>query len=394
MCMRCHFWLAAVLTPAASLLLAQEPSLRVTVTSDLDRARANETVVLPLATLKVAFRAEDLARIRVTEEGPVREVLAQAVDDDGDGTADQIVFQTGFEPRATKTFILTLGDKRPLRKEDFRVYGRFVRERFDDFAWENDRVAHRVYGPALETWQKEPLTSSGVDVWMKRTRALIVNDWYMVDDYHVDHGEGGDFYSVGPSRGCGGSGIWKGGRLFVSRNFRESRVFANGPIRLVFELHYEPWDAGRGPGLREEARHPGRGLALQPNRELLRRGRCGRGELGRGDQESKGRRGPDRARAGDPADVGSAQGAERKPGVRRRCRPRPAWIRSPRPTATSCSSGTRRRGSPWCTMPAPGGTRAVIFPESAALGRLSSRTWAAVFLRRSGSRSCRAEAGV
>jgi Domain of unknown function (DUF4861) len=60
----------------------------------------------------------------------------------------------------------------------------------------------------------------------------------------VDHGEGGDFYSVGPSRGCGGSGIWKGGRLFVSRNFRESRVFANGPIRLVFELRYEPWDAG------------------------------------------------------------------------------------------------------------------------------------------------------
>jgi hypothetical protein len=194
--------------------------------------------------LKVAFRAEDLARIRVTEEGPVREVLAQAVDDDGDGTADQIVFQTSFEPRAKRTFILTLGDKRPLRKEDFRVYGRFVRERFDDFAWENDLVAHRVYGPALETWQKEPLTSSGVDVWMKRTRALIVNDWYMVDDYHVDHGEGGDFYSVGPSRGCGGSGIWKGGRLFVSRNFRESRVFANGPIRLVFELHYEPWDAG------------------------------------------------------------------------------------------------------------------------------------------------------
>ncbi|OFV80838.1 MAG: hypothetical protein A2Y78_08670 [Acidobacteria bacterium RBG_13_68_16] len=243
MCKRCHPWLAVVLTPAASLLLAQEPSLRVTVSSDLGRARANETVVLPLATLKVAFRAEDLARIRVTEEGPAREVFAQAVDDDGDGTADQIAFQSGFEPRATKTFLLTLGDKRQLRKEDFRVYGRFVRERFDDFAWENDRVAHRVYGPALETWQKEPLTSSGVDVWVKRTRALVVNDWYMVDDYHVDHGEGGDFYSVGPSRGCGGSGIWKGGRLFVSRNFRESRVLANGPIRLVFELRYEPWDA-------------------------------------------------------------------------------------------------------------------------------------------------------
>src|SRR4030042_3950513 len=177
MCKRCHPWLAVVLTPAASLLLAQEPSLRVPVSSDLGRARANETVVLPLATLKVAFRAEDLARIRVTEEGPAREVFAQAVDDDGDGTADQIAFQSGFEPRATKTFLLTLGDKRQLRKEDFRVYGRVVRERFDAFAREKDRVAHRVYGPALETWQKEPLTSSGVDVWVKRTRALVVSDW-------------------------------------------------------------------------------------------------------------------------------------------------------------------------------------------------------------------------
>jgi unsaturated rhamnogalacturonyl hydrolase len=244
MCKRCHLWLAAVLTPAASLLLAQEPSLRVAVSSDLDRARVNETVELPFTVLKPAFRAEDLPRIRVTEEGQARELLAQPVDDDGDGTADRIVFQASFESRAKKTFTLTLGDKRSLQKEDFRVYGRFVRERFDDFAWENDLVAHRVYGPALETWQKEPLTSSGVDVWVKRTRALIINDWYMVDDYHVDHGEGGDFYSVGPSRGCGGNGIWKGGRLFVSRNFRESRVFANGPIRLVFELRYEPWDTG------------------------------------------------------------------------------------------------------------------------------------------------------
>jgi hypothetical protein len=237
-------WLAAVFMPAASILLAQEPSLRVSVTNGLGRARPNETVELTFALLKTAFRAEDLSRVRVTEVGAARELLAQAVDDDGDGVPDRIVFQTGFDPHATKTLVLALGTKRVPQKEDFRVYGRFVRERFDDFAWENDRVAHRVYGPALETWQKEPLTSSGVDVWVKRTRALVVNDWYMVDDYHHDRGEGGDFYSVGPSRGCGGSGIWKDGRLFVSRNFRESRVLANGPIRLVFELQYAPWEAG------------------------------------------------------------------------------------------------------------------------------------------------------
>jgi len=78
-----------------------------------------------------------------------------------------------------------------------------ARERHDDFAFENDRVAHRMYGPALETWKADPLTSSGIDVWVKRTPRLVVNEWYQSDDYHRDNGDGADFYSVGPSRGCG-----------------------------------------------------------------------------------------------------------------------------------------------------------------------------------------------
>jgi hypothetical protein len=100
-----------------------------------------------------------------------------------------------------------------------------------------------MYGAALETWAQEPLTSSAVDVWTKRTPRLVINDWYMVDDYHHDHGEGADLYSAGTSRGCGGNGIWAEGRLYPSRNFRASRVLANGPIRVMFELTYDQWDA-------------------------------------------------------------------------------------------------------------------------------------------------------
>jgi pectinesterase len=99
-----------------------------------------------------------------------------------------------------------------------------------------------MYGAALETWEAEPLTSSAVDVWCKRVRRLVLNDWYLVDDYHADTGEGGDFYSAGNSRGCGGNGIWDANKLFVSRNFINSRVIANGPIRVLFELTYAPWD--------------------------------------------------------------------------------------------------------------------------------------------------------
>ena len=117
-----------------------------------------------------------------------------------------------------------------------------MRERFDDFAWENDRIAHRTYGKALITWKGEPLTSSSIDIWSKRTTKLVINDWYMVDDYHADHGVGADVYSAGPTRGCGGSGFWSNGQLYIPTNFVDSRVLTNGPIRVMFELVYEPFD--------------------------------------------------------------------------------------------------------------------------------------------------------
>jgi unsaturated rhamnogalacturonyl hydrolase len=235
---------AVVALPLATVRpeAAAEPRLRLTARNPLPAARPSETLELSAAALSSSFRAEDLARVHVREEPSGCEVLSQAVDLTGDGVPEQLVFQVDFAPRETRVFSLTPGERRKPVRDDFRVYGRFVRERFDDFAWENDRIAHRMYGAALETWEKEPLTSSTVDVWCKRTRRLVINDWYMVDDYHVDHGEGADFYSAGRSRGCGGSGLWSGGRLYTSRNFRQSRVLASGPIRLVFELVYEAWD--------------------------------------------------------------------------------------------------------------------------------------------------------
>jgi len=101
-----------------------------------------------------------------------------------------------------------------------------------------------MYGPDLEIWKKEPLTSSGIDVWVKRTKKLVVNDWYMTDDYHRDNGDGADFYSVSKSRGCGGIAIFAGDKPAVSRNFVTSRVLAQGPLRVMFELGYAPFEAG------------------------------------------------------------------------------------------------------------------------------------------------------
>jgi hypothetical protein len=227
---------------SVSTAFAQTTQLTVTAVNRLKLARQSEAIELSAEQL-AALGEKDLTKIHV-RDGAGKEVLAQAVDTDYDDyhKPDTLIFQADFGPQETKTFTLTAGAKREYAKEDFRAYGRFVRERFDDFAWENDRVAHRTYGKALITWKGEPLTSSAIDIWSKRTSKLVINDWYMVDNYHADHGEGVDAYSAGPTRGCGGSGIWSNGQLYVPTNFIDSRVLTNGPIRVMFELVYEPFE--------------------------------------------------------------------------------------------------------------------------------------------------------
>jgi hypothetical protein len=223
---------------------AAAPGAVVTVKNALDLARPSETIVLTASAIRGAMAVDDLRTVHVTDASSGTEVLAQPIDINDDGVFDEVVFQADIGARATRTFTLSVGARPVFTRDQFKAYGRFVRERRDDFAWENDRVAHRMYGKALETWAQEPLTSSSVDVWFKRTRRLVINDWYMVDDYHRDNGDGADMYSAGKSRGCGGNGIWDAGKLYTSANFIESRTLANGPIRVMFELTYPAFDAG------------------------------------------------------------------------------------------------------------------------------------------------------
>src|SRR6266436_554151 len=216
--------------------------LTVKAVNKLPMARTSQTIELTAQDL-VPLGEKDLEKIHIADSSG-KELLCQAVDVDYDEyhKPDIVIFQADFAPNGTKTFTVTSGKKHEYSKDDFRAYGRFVRERFDDFAWENDLIAHRTYGKALITWKGEPLTSSSIDIWSKRTAKLVINDWYMVDHYHMDMGEGADDYSAGATRGDGGSGIWANNQLYVPANFVNSRVLTNGPIRVMFELVYEPFD--------------------------------------------------------------------------------------------------------------------------------------------------------
>ena len=129
------------------------------------------------------------------------------------------------------------------------AYARQVPERYDDMAWENDRIAHRMYGFTLNTPAAggERLRGSGIDFWGKRVTYPVIDRWYAKghDQFHKDEeGEGLDLYSIGGSRGAGGTGVWDGGKLWTSDNFVKAEVLSNGPRRTAFKLTYAPWDAG------------------------------------------------------------------------------------------------------------------------------------------------------
>ncbi len=233
----------------STLLLAAVPTfclaasqLTIGAANNLPIARASQTIELSAKDL-APLGEGSLEKIHV-KDAAGKELLCQAVDTDYDDyhEADIVIFQSDFAAGEKKTFTVTVGKKHEFKKEDFKAHGRFVRERFDDFAWENDRIAHRTYGAALETWKGEPLSSSTIDIWSKRVPQMVIDGWYMSDNYHADSGEGCDDYSAGLSRGCGGNGLWATDRLWTSRNFVQSRVLANGPIRVLFELEYAPFD--------------------------------------------------------------------------------------------------------------------------------------------------------
>ncbi|QYF88205.1 glycoside hydrolase family 88 protein [Brevundimonas sp. PAMC22021] len=127
----------------------------------------------------------------------------------------------------------------PADQQQPRAVVRFAPDRLDDLLWENDRVAHRIYGPALEA--REPPSGSGVDVWAKRVRYPFMDRQLRFPNYHVDRGEGLDYYDVGRGRGAGGLGVWYENKLWTSRNFSTYRIDKTGGDEARFSVDYRPW---------------------------------------------------------------------------------------------------------------------------------------------------------
>ncbi len=213
---------------------AQKNDVLISVSNPIALSRYSETVSIDLRGLFQHHPALKGKELSILEKKKV--LVSQLIDNDQDGIEDELIFQSAFAPNETKNFVILPAEK----KQQFTSVTdcRYVLPRAD-LAWENDRIAFRIYGSVLAG-----NVDNGTDVWTKRVRYPIVKKWYDGEGqtpkivYHEDHGEGADFFSVGRSLGAGSAGLVWNGKLLQPGLFNNFRIITTGPIRTSFEVYY------------------------------------------------------------------------------------------------------------------------------------------------------------
>jgi hypothetical protein len=207
--------------------------LNITISNVSALARNEEIVEIPYAKLKGVTGPFRLVDKQTGKEVPYQ--LAY----EGTPQPQLLLVQVSI-PAHGKVVISTKAGKPAIVTP--RTHARFVPERKDDFAWENDLVAFRMYGAALEKFPAE--NAHGIDVWTKRTSELVVDKWYKTNDYHHDNGQGLDYYHVGMTLGGGDIAPCLNDSIYYPRNYRTWKVLDSGPLRCTFQLGYEAWQVG------------------------------------------------------------------------------------------------------------------------------------------------------
>lgn len=213
----------------------------VTVSNPTAMQRSNETV--ELSWKDVAAKVAGVTPTNVIVVNAEGKQVASQVIYNGHRYPQGLIFQVSLPANGSASFTVQTGVR---ESYPVQAYGRYVPERRDDYAWENNLVAFRAYGPALE----DETITHGLDVWMKRTPEMVINKWYREDlakisSYHVDSGQGCDCYKVGNTLGCGGSAPFVDGKLHMSNhNYTSQRNLDNGPIRTTVLLTYGPYMIG------------------------------------------------------------------------------------------------------------------------------------------------------
>lgn len=200
----------------------------------------------------------------------------------------QLLIDASVRPHGSATYTVTIGKPYP---QKVWTTGALYKIRKDDIAWENDRCAYRVYGPAL---QRTGERSFGTDIWVKNTPDTVVYNRYIKDmngnilgdkidkrareeeqklkeltgakletqkakvnalkaqsrevdlttSFHLDHGNGLDPYRVGATLGLGAPSLMVGKKQVLPYCYKDYKILDNGPLRFTVELTYNPSTIG------------------------------------------------------------------------------------------------------------------------------------------------------
>lgn len=230
-------------------------TVTVTVTNPLAMERSNEMVEVSMETITNRLGLADTAQI-VVLDADGQQVPYQITYD------GKVIFPATIAANGAATYTIQTGTPEAF---DVKACGKCYPERMDDMAWENDLVAFRAYGPAL---QAKGERGFGYDLFTKynttepileamyakelnkETRAKIAElkktdpkaaaELSRERSYHIDHGYGMDCYAVGPTLGAGVAALMVNDSIIYPWCYKNQEILDNGPLRFTVKLEFTP----------------------------------------------------------------------------------------------------------------------------------------------------------
>jgi len=232
-----RLWVFLLLVGPVSLAQGPLREIKVAISMPTGRMRMAD-VVVPFSMLRQAAPGINAGSLIVTAG---RLELPSQVDDlDGDGKADELVFQIGLLPGRTREVTIAYGDPDPIyrKRSDYprRTYALFA-NKIEGVGWESERNAWRLYFDPR----------NAIDLYGKRRWPMFLDILATPEYiYHLESPNGRDIYKVGNAIGIGAVGAWADGKVVKVADVasRKWRIISNGPVRSVIELTYEGWKVG------------------------------------------------------------------------------------------------------------------------------------------------------
>lgn len=239
-----------LLLAASAFSCTQEKAVEITISNPSAADRTNEITEISSDAI-VRLNGETF----IISDTNGKQVPYQVTYD------NKIIFPANVTANTSATYKITPGTP-----EAFATIacGKQYPERVDDIAWENDRIAFRTYGPALQASGEK---AYGYDIWAKRVAEPVVDLRYKTElnpetkakiaelsktdknaakelaqatSYHIDHGNGLDYYKVGPTLGAGTSALLVNDSIVYPYCYKEYEILDNGPLRFTVRLEYNP----------------------------------------------------------------------------------------------------------------------------------------------------------